>query len=604
MKRVVAFVLLWVVLRSFMSIGQHLPKSAIRGQLRWESKENRSDEFNGKEVDYSKWQENVNNFGVWSWSKDNVSMNDGVLNIQVTQETHTRTFFDGCSRKQISNFELYFKSGILKSIATGTYGYYEASMKGAHVFPGVSPAFWLFSSIDRSLNEPGDVRYSEIDVVELQQANWHDGKQDDVQDMDHNLHTIIVGEDGKQFWKRPGSYPDECQNRYRADFDPRNNFHTYAVENRVDSIFWYLDGEEIARKPNNYWHRPMNVTLSMGMRTQHVKWNCNQYYPIDPKSTDTGMPTTMKVDYVRTWEILPSLWMDDIEKYKSLEYMSGTYLDLNIHFHPGSGEKVLSNNWEGVTVRLIEKNELNENVKEYIGSDKSVVNSYGGVAKVAIKLDGVIPTTELPNGHFYQLEPVYTSSKNEGEDVWLEDIITPVKIIANDGTTPVRTVSINPVSNSLAPNTSTALSAVVFPEDATDLSLEWSSSNPEVATVDKFTGEVTAIKEGSVEIIAKSHNGRTDKVTLTVEGGVTSISPKEKKSIIYPNPSKDIINVHFDCQDSTTNIFVLDMRGKVVLSKKADSFDVSIDVSLLSGVYLIKVQNCEGIELHTVIINR
>lgn len=97
--------------------------------------------------------------------------------------------------------------GAVKSIHDGVYGYYEASLKGVKMFPGLSPAFWLYSDghpyPDR--NEPGSVDYSEIDIVELQQADWHGPgprDADPVNVMDHNLHARIVGEDGNIYWRR------------------------------------------------------------------------------------------------------------------------------------------------------------------------------------------------------------------------------------------------------------------------------------------------------------------------------------------------------------------------------------------------------------------
>ena len=65
--------------------------------------------------------------------------------------------------------------GMLNSKGKVTYGYFEARIKGAHVFRGTYPAFWLYSL-------PGDgkkikpqkentVVYNEIDIIELQQVH-------------------------------------------------------------------------------------------------------------------------------------------------------------------------------------------------------------------------------------------------------------------------------------------------------------------------------------------------------------------------------------------------------------------------------------------------
>lgn len=408
------------------------PASAPAGTGRWEIKWNRTDEFNAKEVNKKMWNTQPPNFGVWSWADDNVFITEGgILNIRMRQETHTRKFFDGCNKQQVDDFELYYKSGILKSYAQGTYGYYEAKMKGAALFPGVCPAFWLYSDGHPYDNmKPGSVQYSEIDVVELQQAEWTKERIDDVFDMDHNLHTRIANEDGKTVsWKRPGGFPEECRNEYRASFDPREGFHTYGVENRPDTIFWYVDGVKIAQKPNTYWHLPMHVTLSMGLRKQFVKFQCNQFYPVKDATTTEGFPTTMQVDYVRTWEAMPSLWVDDKNKYLTTNFVSGGNIEVTCHYHPGSGFKVLDEKWGGLQVKLIEKNENGGIVREYKAVDASVVGKYGGTSTLSISLKGVTASDDLPAGNYYVLTPVFKSSKDGGIDVYVPGGISPINIV-------------------------------------------------------------------------------------------------------------------------------------------------------------------------------
>ena len=73
-----------------------------------------------------------------------------------------------------------YTSGMLKSYATGTCGYYEARIKGAPLFPGVCPAFWLYSRIEDQIHEragmsqknptPAD-EFAEVIVREVTAAN-------------------------------------------------------------------------------------------------------------------------------------------------------------------------------------------------------------------------------------------------------------------------------------------------------------------------------------------------------------------------------------------------------------------------------------------------
>lgn len=256
----------------------------------WILQQKRSDEFDVK--DATKWNFQTENYGVWSWRNENATVSNGKLKLTTKRETHNRTFWDGCNQQQVANYPLYYTSGVAKSRATGNYGYYEARIKGANTFPGVSPAFWMYSTIDRTLTENGDVQYSEIDVVELTQKG-------NVRESDHDLHNIVV-KNGSPTWMRPGSAPETNHNGYHLPFDPRNDFHTYGVNVTKDDITWYVDGVQVGYKKNLYWHRQMNLTLSQGLRAPHTEWRCNQFYPSSNKSAE-GFPTSMEVDYVRTW---------------------------------------------------------------------------------------------------------------------------------------------------------------------------------------------------------------------------------------------------------------------------------------------------------------
>ena len=37
-----------------------------------------------------------------------------------------------------------------------------------------------------------------------------------------------------------------------SSWDPREDYHIYAVDNSEKEIIWYIDGKEVARRPNLY----------------------------------------------------------------------------------------------------------------------------------------------------------------------------------------------------------------------------------------------------------------------------------------------------------------------------------------------------------------
>lgn len=269
---------------------------------KWVIRWNRSDDFNAKDVDWRKWNRSPENFGAWTWDNgSNVSVSDGVLAITVRRVAQTGEIPQTPTKTRGKSSP--FTSGMLKSYATGTYGYYEARIKGAPVFPGVCPSFWLYSRIDDSLIREGDVRYSEIDVVELTQRGSNKSGNERI--MDHNLHTILSngnkGVAGRQ-WQRPEKFKASQATEYNAPFDPREDFHTYGCMVSPDEIVWYVDGMEVGRKKNRYWHRQMNVALSLGLRAPYAQFENNRLVP-NTKHPADELPTSMLVDYVRVWEL-------------------------------------------------------------------------------------------------------------------------------------------------------------------------------------------------------------------------------------------------------------------------------------------------------------
>ena len=76
-------------------------------------------------------------------------------------------------------------------------------------------------------------------------------------------------------------------------------------------------------------------------------------------------------------------------------------------------------------------------------------------------------------------------------------------------------ITLDKTSVSIAPGSTTQLTATVSPDNANDKSVKWNSSNTAVATVDN-TGKVTAVKEGTATITVKSVSNSTVKATCLV----------------------------------------------------------------------------------------
>jgi beta-glucanase (GH16 family) len=257
------------------------PLGKIPGK--WEYAAEFSDEFNASAVDAGKWDSNPRSWGTWSWDAKNAVQQDGQLRLRMMYEPHTR-----------NGQKLFYKSGIIRSRKPLTYGYYEARIKGCSLFPGACPSFWTFSDSAKS----GKFRYSEVDFVEMQQNRNNQG----VKRMDCDLHCRIENEKGEEVWIRPLQDPALCAHVWQAPWDPRADFHVYGGEVTPEKITWYIDGQMVATAENRYWHLPMFVTLSLGLRAPYERYVKGDRVVVAEKSTGNGFPTEMTVDYVRVWK--------------------------------------------------------------------------------------------------------------------------------------------------------------------------------------------------------------------------------------------------------------------------------------------------------------
>ncbi|ADE53467.1 kappa-carrageenase [Coraliomargarita akajimensis] len=261
----------------------------------WVLKEDFSDEFSDTEIDEGKWTHRLKPWGERAWRAENVWQENGILSIQAKYEPHTDT----------KGNEYFYTVGILQTKQKTTYGYFEARIKGCSRFPGLCPAFWLYSN-GKDLNpDYPHITYSEIDIVEMLQGGYDvkEKRKTDEHRIDMNLHTREMI-DGVETWRRPQHWPEVCANHIDSIWDPRDDFHLYACENTPEKITWYVDGVKVAESPNHNWHLPMTLTLTMELRPPLIKWGGNATRLANPETaTPDGFPTHMEVDYVRSWSL-------------------------------------------------------------------------------------------------------------------------------------------------------------------------------------------------------------------------------------------------------------------------------------------------------------
>lgn len=408
-----------ILLLAFLGLGIycHGQSPVSHPDSLWNMNSTFSDEFNAQQLDLNKWNNNVRDWGTWSWEPDNAYITDTALTLRMVQSSHRR-----------SNKDFYFTSGIYQVKETVTYGYFETRIKASAKGQGSCPAFWLYSVGQPTPTKEGGVKYCEIDVVEIFQV------PNQLSRLEMNLHTRIL-ENGVLVWKRPGQGNTALtHNTWVAPWDPRTEYHTYGVWSRLDSIFWYVDGVQRGAKKNVYWHLPMHPTVSMGLRTPYERYvnGVRTIMPYPDSVPEPGFPTEMFCDYVRVWNTAAQLYADK-EKYFDAEFPLGANLEFDCRYFAGNDESVVSDGWNGVTCKLQEIDANGTVVQEIDEVDAGALGKESGLSTFSFPLMGLVKSSELPAGNQYVLRPAFRSSQNIGQDILLEEGYYPITLVSGAG---------------------------------------------------------------------------------------------------------------------------------------------------------------------------
>lgn len=243
-----------------------------------------SDEFDGDSLDLTKWDNDIKDWGNWSWEPENARVEGGRLLLRMQYHEHATTRTDPKIEQQFRNQKpgdrkLYYTSGEVRSKAPPIkFGYFEARIKTAPLYPGVSPAFWLYRN-DGDVWTEMDWELTQSKRVELNGANCFVFQHPKLQG-----NKTLEG-------KRPKISEVRDQN---LKCDPRKEFHVYGIEWDESEIKWYFDGKLMRTRQNEYWDQPLDLIFSLGLRS-----------PYAATPSPKGFPTQFEVDYVRAWQRPP-----------------------------------------------------------------------------------------------------------------------------------------------------------------------------------------------------------------------------------------------------------------------------------------------------------
>ena len=269
--------------------------NAQNWQLVWE------DDFNGSSLNQSKWVHDIgtgSQYGMWGWGNgelqyyqpQNTTLNNGIAKIEVKEEPNG--IIDSWSATS------YFSSSKIttKGLFNFRYGKVEARIKTIDG-QGFWPAFWMLPS---NGSWPCD---GEIDIME----QWGNDYLTNSTSGAAHLGACPYSQSTHYY---------ETSSSYISSGSYADDFHTYSVIWKEDTITWYVDETELfSLNPSSYWSIPSQSAWPFNANEWYLMINLaiTQAGP----NSNTVFPNQMEIDYVRVYQenLTKSINIDDKNKY-------------------------------------------------------------------------------------------------------------------------------------------------------------------------------------------------------------------------------------------------------------------------------------------------
>ncbi|MDN5205090.1 family 16 glycosylhydrolase [Fulvivirgaceae bacterium BMA10] len=255
----IAFTLL-TACKSSHKIGSLKPSTTV-DYGNWKYDSSISDEFDQSQLDTTKWYDTN---PTWIgrapalFRSSNVELKDGMMVLTG-------------KRENVPNApEGYhtFTTAAVQSKRKVLYGYFEIRCKPMK--SALSSAFWLYT--------PDSVKQEEIDIFEI--CGRHDTDTSYEHTYFATTHYIIK--------KRDFKISDHVA--HKTEYKLADQFIVAGLKWTREEIIWYLNGEEIRRRKNDFWHSP--ETINFDSEAFPTWWGL-------PSDEDNG--GTFEIDYFRYW---------------------------------------------------------------------------------------------------------------------------------------------------------------------------------------------------------------------------------------------------------------------------------------------------------------
>lgn len=242
-----------------------------------------SDEFAGNRLDADKWWD----FNpAWHGRKPayfdraNVRVGDGCLQLTARAQAPAEVTVEN----RVRGYDL-FTTALVKSKRRIRYGYFEARCRSMRA--NVCNAFWLYDPLDAPAKyREGDFS-EEIDIFEVFGKPARAAEERTFFATVHRHHTPYV-ESIVNAKKTP--LPN-YSGKVKMPFDFHADFHVYALRWTPQELTWFVDGQQVFTRSNDYFNRPLHVVFDAEIM---------QAWAGLPEVAD--LPSTFHIDYVRVWQ--------------------------------------------------------------------------------------------------------------------------------------------------------------------------------------------------------------------------------------------------------------------------------------------------------------
>lgn len=300
------------------------------------------------------------------------------------------------------------------------------------------------------------------------------------------------------------------------------------------------------------------------------------------------------------------VWIDPTVLMTATGNQKAKFVPANINYKE-SGEltaNVTVNEATGVTLRTLNVNITNPEK----GAVTITLNGSEVVAGASVTKDDKLIVTYVATASNYKASATIGGNdyKSGAEYIVSEsgNVEVAVSFTWNNpgtGTDPepgtptvdVTGITLESTSQTLAVNETLALKATVAPADATDKGISWSSSAPDIVSVDT-KGNVKALKAGTATITATTNDGgftATCKITVSVSTGIEDILSGTR---VYAQDGSIVLEPAM-----TIQVLVSDMTGRVIWQGKLSE---KKQMTVSAGVYIVRLSNANGVQTQKVIV--